>query len=101
MESSMAEQFAFKSIHEGAVRLELHVRLKGGFSLVAEAIQTVLAFLPTCSKIPSTIHAPKAIHSEGEKCPGNTGRTFIRNSSRETRIPSPVTRRIGARFSTI
>src|SRR5882672_7063127 len=101
MESLMAEQFAFKSIHEGSIGLELRVRSKADFSFVAEATQTVLALLPRCSKIPRTTHAPKAIHREGEKCPGNTGRTFIRNSSRETTIPSPVTIRIAARFSTI
>src|SRR6267378_2757752 len=101
MESSMAEQFAFKSIHEGSVQLELGVRLKADFFFVAEATQTVLALLPTCSTIPRPTHAPKAIHSAGEKCPGNTGRTFIRNSRRETTIPSPVTIRVEARFSTI
>ena len=44
---------------------------------------------------------PKAIHSGGEKCPGNAGKTFIRKSNKETAIPSPVTIRIDARFSTI
>ena len=37
---------------------------------------------------------PNAIHSAGEKCPGNAGKTFIRKSNKETAIPSPVTIRL-------
>ncbi len=44
---------------------------------------------------------PNAIHSAGEKCPGKAGRAFIKKSSKETAIPSPVTIRVDARFSTI
>src|SRR6267143_1521743 len=43
---------------------------------------------------------PRAIHSAREKCPGMTGRTFIKKSSNETTIPRPVTMRMELRFST-
>src|SRR2546429_3886809 len=43
---------------------------------------------------------PHATHSAEEKCPGNAGTIFMRKSSNETAIPSPVTRRMDARFST-
>src|SRR5882762_3583400 len=50
---------------------------------------------------PRASQMPRAIHSASEKCPGNAGRTFIRKSSKETAIPSPLTIRIDGRFSTI
>src|ERR1700674_2283452 len=40
---------------------------------------------------PRASQMPSAIHSVGEKWPGITGKTFIRNSNSDTTIPSPVT----------
>ena len=48
----MAEQFAFKSIHEGAVRLELHVRLKGWFLFRCRSYSNSSCILPDMQQDP-------------------------------------------------
>src|SRR5258708_28908797 len=102
MESSTAECFAFKSIHEGSLSPGEHCLLH---TLAAQAQQKLLHVMATWLRDrntnPRPTQMPNATHSAGEKCPGKMGKTFMRQRSKETAIPREVTTRIHTRFSTI
>src|SRR5207247_10941875 len=66
-------------------------------SLLTPANHLALHFRTRRTK-PRPTQIPNAFHSDGEKCPGNAGRTFIKKSSNETAIPSPVTMSIETSF---
>src|SRR5690242_3751486 len=56
--------------------------------------------LETCNTIPAPTHKPSAAHSALEKCPGNTGMSFIATRMNDTSAPSAAIPRTRALDST-